>query len=293
MLDAQFRVQLLKVGQMPVAELITSGNGEVTFNNIPPGTYQIKVTGTQIQDTLSDVLELSGYEGHHMEFVHVTPTTEAEKHTPPGTSSAPVSAKALAVPKKALKELEKGNDEARHQNWETAETDYRKLTDEYPDFAPAYTNLGVVCMRRKDFACARDSWEKANQLDPGSPQGYFNLARIRILENSLDNAEKLLRRGLSLDPKSAAGMVMLAQVELTRGDYQQAVLYAQKAHTVPHEAYVVTHLIAGNALVALHKFAEAAAEYRTLLKESPQSAAAGPAQAALQRIEQATTARNR
>ena len=278
--DTQFRVQLLNAGQAPVREQFTATNGETTFLGLPPGMYRVRVTSPGIEETGSGDIEISGYESTHSEFIRVQPASHGSVRSPGGA----VSAKSLAVPEKAKKELQKGNNAVKKQDWNEAERQYRKTIDDFPQFALAYDNLGVVCMQRKDYACARSAWEKATSLDPGSAQGFLNLGRLHMAENSLPAAEQALQRGLSLEPLNVLGMALMADVEFLMGKYDQAVMYAHKVHTVPHQAYAVAHLIAGDSLAAQKKFTEAAAEYRTLLREAPEGPAANGARAGLRRL---------
>jgi hypothetical protein len=85
----------------------------------------------------------------------------------------------------------------------------------------------------------------------------------------------------------------LANAELMLGKFEQALLYARKVHTIPHQSYASTHLIAGKALEAEHKFDEAAEEYRLVLQESLHDPAADRARQCLERLHQPVVANQR
>jgi len=280
-LDSQVQVQLLSAGNTPLGEQFTSGMGEVKFPGLAPGRYLLRVSGTMIEDSVSE-FEVIG-EGFQTEYVYVKllaskPAAASRQGT--------VSAQTLNVTEKARKELEKGNEEVRRQQWAAAELHFRRAIEAYPDYAAAYNNLGVVCMQTKDYACARDGWEKAVQLDSGNAQAFFNLARLRTAEGNFESAEALLQKSLAIDPTNSEGLLLLGNTELMLGKFDLALLYARKVDTVSHQGAPVAHLIAGNALEGQKKFEEAAAEYRALLQEAPNDPAAARAQEALARLHQ-------
>jgi Flp pilus assembly protein TadD len=289
--NEQLRVQLMNPGGTPVGERFTTGMGEAQFSGVAAGNYEVRVSGIGIEDATAR-FELSSFEGNHIEYVHVTPRNPAQGHrmkSPEGT----ISAHALNVPEKARRELDKGNEDARHHNWKSAEEHYRKALVSFPDYSNAYNNLGVVCMQLKDYACARDSWQKATVLDPENAQAFVNLARLRTAENNYPDAEPLLQKALGIEPLNPEGLLLLANAELMLGKFDQALLYARKVHTIPHQSYASAHLIAGNALEAEHQFNEAADEYRMVLQESPHDPAADRARECLERLYQPVVAKQR
>jgi Tfp pilus assembly protein PilF len=201
-----------------------------------------------------------------------------------------ISAHALNVPGKARKEVDRGNEDMHKQDWAAAEKHFRKAIEIYPDFPVAYNNLGVACMRQKDYACARDSWKKASEMDAALVPAQVNLARSRIVDHDLTGAEALLQHALALEPLHPEALLMISNIDLALGKFDFAVTYARKVPTTYLSMYLMAHLIAGRALEAQKKFDEAAAEYKMVMAQtSSQDPAALRAQEALARLRQPAT----
>jgi tetratricopeptide (TPR) repeat protein len=198
-----------------------------------------------------------------------------------------ISAHALNVPGKARKEVDKGNEEMHKQDWAAAEKHFRKALEAYPDFPVAYNNLGVACMRLKDYGCAREAWEKATEMDASLVPAQVNLARVRIVDHDLAGAEALLQHALALEPLHPEALLMMSKINLALGKFDLAVTYARKVPQTLLPMFLLAHLIAGHALEAEKKFDEAAAEYKMVMAQtSSQDPAAMRAQEALARLHQ-------
>jgi tetratricopeptide (TPR) repeat protein len=300
--DLQLRVQLLGSAGIPVADQYTGNEGRTQFNSVAPGTYQVLVTGTGVEDTLSSLFEVE--QSMHTEYVRVKlqPSSSA-----PSSPQATVSAQALNVPSRVSKEFDKGNEEMERQQWRPAEEHFRKAIAAWPAYGAAYNNLGLACAHRHDYNCARDAWEKAARFDPGSARPLLNLARLCTTEHDFSRAAALFRKASSLEPLDPEALVLLANADLMLGDFDQALAHARQALSrsrsydrntppavssslvpIPNPVadVSVAHLIAANALEAEHRQEEAVAEYRAVLRENANGSAAKTAQKALTRLQQ-------
>ncbi len=284
--DMQERVQLLNSGGVPIGETFTDSSGQAHFGPLTGGSYTVRVTGLDIAESTSR-FDILPRESMHYESVFV-------RLKPPGVTptskQGTISAASLKVPEKAARELERGNQELRKHNPEAARKHYQKALEIYPQFSSALNNLGVLCMEEKDYACSRDSFEKAVAADPDNAHALINLARIRMLERAVPAAQALLEKALVIDPLDPQALTLMAENSLNAGHYDDAVAYAHKVHTVPHERFAVAHLIAGEALELQRKPQEAAVEYETFLKEAPQDPAAATARAGLERVQSTSAA---
>jgi tetratricopeptide (TPR) repeat protein len=261
-------VQLRANTGVTVGQSFTNSEGQVTFSNIPPGTYQVKVSGMDLEDTETESFVVERNDSMHMEWVHVKPKENAGG-TAVGSTQGVVSASDLQASGKAKKELNKGNEAFLANDMKKAIEHYQKATKEYPQYATAYNNLGAAYMRLEDRASAREAFAKAAEADPNMPSANANLARIYILDKQSDQAIPLLNRALSGAPKDPEFLMLMARAQLETRNFEEAVTYAHKAHEQPHPKYPFIHLIAGQALQAQNKPDEARLEYQIFIKEAP------------------------
>lgn len=265
---AHVMVQLLATTGGSVGQTFTDGEGQVTFSNIPPGTYSVKVSGMDLEETTTENFVVERIEGMHMEWVHVKPK-EGAGGTAVGSTQGTVSASDLKASGKARKELNKGNEAFLSGDMKKAIEHYLKATKEYPEFATAYNNLGAAYMKLDDRASARDAFVKAAEADPNMPSANANLARIYILDKQAGQAIPLLTRAIAGAPHDAEYLMLMARAQLEARNFDEAVTYARKAHEQPHPKYPFVHLIAGEALQAQNKPDEARTEYEIFIKEAP------------------------
>lgn len=259
-------VQLMSNAGVTVGQNFTNSEGQVTFSNIPPGTYRVKVSGMDLEETTTEGFVVDRNDPMHMEWVHVQPKQNASNT---GSTQGMVSAVDLKVPEKARKEMNKGNDAFLAGDMKKAIEHYRKATELYPQFATAFNNLGAAYMRLQDRASARDAFAKAAEADPAMPSANANLARIYILDKQPGQAIPLLTRALSGAPNDAEFLMLMARAQLETEHYDEAISYARKAHSQPHPKFAFVHLIAGQALQAENKPEEARIEYEIFIKEAP------------------------
>jgi tetratricopeptide (TPR) repeat protein len=86
-------------------------------------------------------------------------------------------------------------------------------------------------MSRGDFVNARVLLLRAQKLEPNNASVYKNLARtssnnIERLSDGFVEAERFLKKSISLNPKDAHTYSQLAELNVTKGDFQEALKYA-------------------------------------------------------------------
>jgi tetratricopeptide (TPR) repeat protein len=280
---AQFyRVQLFTGGRMPMGEQFTNDRGQVIFHGLGAGSYMVSVRGTDIE-TAETTFAVNARESMHWEYIRV----RRKPSDGNGTSSTQgsISAAALNVPPKALKEFDKGLAAFNKQDFPEARERFTKATEIYPQYAMAYLNLGVIATKENNMEEGQRCFQRAIQADPQNPSGYTYLARIDIMNSKYLEAESLLAKAVSITPLDPEVLTILATSQLRSGNLDEAVINAKKVHTVPHQQYAIAHLVAAEALMKQHLPDMAADEFRLFLKESPDGPNAVSARAALQSIE--------
>jgi tetratricopeptide (TPR) repeat protein len=277
------RVELLTSNELSVSQGFTDDTGQTSFSRVRPGYYRLKVSGVGIEDITTNNFQISRGEGTHFEFVRVQAKDSAEMVTL--GSGPPVSASELNVPEGARKEHDAGMAALNLKNWPEAKARFEKALAIYPQYARAFTGLGVVFMNTGEPARGRQAFEAALRFDDHLAAAALNLGLIAYKEKRYADAESLLNKSLSSDPMNPDALLYLANTELVLNQLEAAANTARRLHNLEHGQYTLVHLIAARALEALKRPAEAAAEYQLYLQESPTGPAAASARAGLQALQ--------
>lgn len=278
----RYQVHLLSSRSVPIANQATDDRGEAIFYSIGEGTYHVNVTGANI-DAVEIQFNIFRGENSHMEFVHIRLKGGAIQQT--GSTQGSVSSAALNIPDSARKEFDKGMTELEKQNFSAAQQRLSHATEIYPQYSLAFVNLGIIAMKQNHQDEGRHYFERAIAADPQEPAAYVHLAKLDIMKKKYSDAEPLLTKAISITPLNPEALMMLAASELYQGKLDEAIENAKRVHGVPHQQYAVAHLLAAQAYTQKDQMDRAADEYRLFLQESPNSASAAQARAALQSIE--------
>ncbi len=264
----QIRVELLTGYGTPVEDRFTDSTGQVQFLQVRPGTYKLRLSANNIEDTTSDQFYLDGWEKDHHETVHVTPkpAADAQQSTPGGP---PISAAELNIPDNAKKEFEQGKDELSKQNFPEARKHFEKATQLYPQYAWAFNNLGIIALKEGNPVEAHNFFQRSIDADRSYAKGYFNLGKLLAMEKKYADADGLLSKAQSLDPMNPEVLFWLANIELVEGKFDMAAQACRKVHSMPHDTMPAVHIIAARAFAAQHDLTNAATEYSSYLKEAP------------------------
>jgi tetratricopeptide (TPR) repeat protein len=265
------------------AELKTDGNGTAQCHTLT-GTHRIRIFGPEIQDFQGNFdIELT--EVRHIENIVVRSRPGAAAiSASPGSGSGMISATRLKVPEKAQEEFKKGSKALEEKNWAEAKKRFDAAIGFYPDYDVAYNGLGSALAAGGNLSDARRAFEKAIGLNANFAEAQRNLARISFAEHKYGEALLLLDRSLSTDPLNAWALTSAANAALLTKHYEQAVTYARKAHTLPHQSLAGVHIVAALALEASGQPFDAIKEYQLYLDEDPKGRDAERAQKAIQRL---------
>jgi tetratricopeptide (TPR) repeat protein len=184
-----------------------------------------------------------------------------------------VAAADLAIPVRAQKEFDKANELVAKQDLTQAIQKLDKAIADYPAYAGAYNNLGVIYARMGDRDREREALQKAISINDHFAPAYVNLGRMDISTGDFPGAESLLNKASSLDPTDAMTLVLLTYSEFMDRHIDQAIATSVKAHTLtgPH---AFAHQLAASAYEQKRDAADAIAELEQFLKEEPQGARA-------------------
>jgi tetratricopeptide (TPR) repeat protein len=111
-----------------------------------------------------------------------------------------VSLTSLKATKEARKSYDRGLAAANRQKYEEAAKAFEAAVAAYPQYAQAWSDLGLVQVALKRPVDARASWERAVKCDAQYLKPYVQLARLAVGEGRNEDAIDITSRGLEFSP---------------------------------------------------------------------------------------------
>jgi tetratricopeptide (TPR) repeat protein len=251
-----------------VSQTMTNDHGQANFEGVMIGNYHVVVSGADIQTTESEEFEVDARKGAQSIFVKVRPNAQnGEIHG--GAGGPTVSAGDFKIPKKAAQEFDKAGELIANQQWQKALDHLNKALAIYPNYAQAYTNLGVVYARLGQPDKEREALLKATAANDHFAPAFVNLARLEMRLHNFAAAEGDLQKAISAGAADAASMVLLAQAQLLNLHYEDAIVSARKVHAMFPGSHAVVHYVAARACERLQRFSDAVSELKFFLAEEP------------------------
>jgi tetratricopeptide (TPR) repeat protein len=262
--SSDIRVQVSEQLGGVVAENAPTAEGKVVVNLCKNNRYTLRVTGSTIQEVTIDSIQPNRGDRLITIVLHPKLTKEQQK-----AREAAVSAKRLGVPRKAVKELEKGNRAWKDGKVEKARAHFEKAIAIYPQFDEAQNALGLLLIRENQREAARAAFSHAIEANPKYAPALINLAKLEFDAKQYANAARLAQQALATEPLSPPGLFVAAEATFFAKRYAETVSYAKTLHTLPHSQYALAHYLAAKALESQGQIADAALEYQTFVDEDP------------------------
>jgi Flp pilus assembly protein TadD len=257
---------------------MTSSEGRVMFR-VTPGTYIISVKGNDIEDAKAD-FRVERYDGDRFEQITVSRKTLSGATAPSGVITAAMA----AVPDKARSEFAKGEAKLQQKDFAAAKQYFEKATKIYPHYAVAFNGIGIAELRTKNIDAAAAAFQNAITADDQHPTAYLNLGKLYILQRDAVKALPFLQRAVALNPRDPEAQAQLSFAQFATGDCPSALATAARVHTAPHKQGELVHLVAGTCYEAAGVSNKARTEYELYLAEAPEGPQAAQAKAALDRL---------
>ena len=263
-------------------ELQTDKQGKFVFEGLSPTRYTVRV-------------EMPGYIGNTQSFdmsvMSSAYATLTLRPVPAAGASVPASGVVSVLPSD-MPESAKNEFHAGYtiitsgKDYGKAVPHFKKVTEAYPKYAPAYMLLGTAYAQSGKDNDAIAPLQKAIELDPKLGDSYTVLGRIYNQEKKYPEAEQNLTKAVELLPTSYD-----AQYELGR-----ALFFQQKAvEAQPHaEAALKTnpnsapaHVLMGNILLRERNAEGALKEYQEAVRLDPKGPMAEPTKQMIDKIQTA------
>jgi len=117
-----------------------------------------------------------------------------------------VSMTALKAPEQAQKAYGKGVAAMTDQKWASAQKNFERAVEIYPEYAAAWSDLGEVLRAQANPEKAREAWERAIQVDPKYVKPYLQLTRLNLEEKRTEDAASVAERAMAMNPVEFPGL---------------------------------------------------------------------------------------
>jgi tetratricopeptide (TPR) repeat protein len=245
------RAELTPLTSQNYQTAFADAGGRFAFYELAEGRYRVTVTAPGHASVTHTVELLAGPETLRV----MLPGGVAAVAPPP-----PAGQKSWEA---GLKDLDRGRIEQAIQRFE-------QVIREAPDYAPAYTNLGVAYLQLRSRDRARRAFDKALERDAESAGAHLGLGLILNDEKRYSEAETLLTKSRALNPED-----WHVHYELGRALYglerlgEAETSLQQAAREKP--GYGNLYLLLANVLVLQEKNAEGLQAMEQFLEVAPES----------------------
>jgi Tfp pilus assembly protein PilF len=253
-------------------EQTPSSDGQLRLTVCRKSIYRLRVIGSEIEEAIVDSVQPGSGDSLVTVVLHRKLSKEERK-----AQEATISAHNLKIPRKAQRQLEKGDDALKEGELAKAEKYYRRAIDIDPDFDQAQNRLGVVFMQQGQKSEGKAAFERAVAINHDYAPAEINLAKIAFDEKRYENSYALASQALRSEPLNPDGLFVAAEASFFKGAYPETVSYTRTLHSLPHKKYALAHFLAAKSLEAQNQPLAALAEYQTFIDEDPADPNAGRA----------------
>jgi tetratricopeptide (TPR) repeat protein len=206
----------------------TTSDGRFSFTSLKAGLYKIAVTAKGYDQSEQDVTMLSA----SRENLRIALYKSAGLKTD-SASDGTISARELSLPPKAQEAMASGRNLLYDKHNATGSVPYfQQVTTIAPDFYEAYYEEGVAFTLQGQAADAETAFQKSVEISKDHyADPCFALASLLTGEKKYADAEKFARRGLEIAPDDWRGYYQLARVLVLESRLTEAQKNALEART--------------------------------------------------------------
>ena len=250
-----------------IASAYTSSGGTFQFDSVPDGSYEVvAVSGTNETSERINV-------GSFSSSVSLRLPVNGVPHDVAGNT---VSVSQYKVPAKAREEFLKSQEASRRSKPEEAARHLARALEIDPDFSDALTMRAIGSLNGNLLAAIADL-EHAVKIDGNNSLALTVLGAAMNAQGKFDQALLYLQRSETLAPDRWQTFFELAKTNIGKNEYAASLRYLDKTVSMLAQDYSPIHLLRGQALFSMRRYAEAAGELDAYLQREPNSPGAGAA----------------
>ena len=209
-------------------------------------------------------------------------TPLGSKKTPP---PPPESTTDLAAPKKARKEYDQGHEALQAKDYAGARQHFEKAIAIDPCYARALTEMGVAQTLQNDLASAETSFQNSIHCDGGFLEGYLQMGILLDMEKKYSEGESVLKQALRIAPSDWQPYYRLGAVYHHAGNYKEAQDAYLKAQSLSAAVPAEIHLRLADIYLKQEQYDQAYAEMQNYLRIAPDGPLAAQTRSLLQQVD--------
>jgi tetratricopeptide (TPR) repeat protein len=251
-----------------VAEQPVSTAGEFYFSFIPKRQYILVVTADGFEPYREPIdLGEGANEVTKNVVLSALGTTARPQTRPPALSD-------IQAPKEARREYEKAEKALQSRKLGEARKHLQAAVGEYPCYARAQTDLGLVFGQQKDYKDSEEAFRTSVRCDPGYLDAYSSLGALLNAERRYDEAVAVLEQGIRQAPGSWQFYFQMGVAEYGLKHYDRAEQQYRKALSLTSAPPPELDAKLADVYLRKNDFPKAYAEMQDYLKADPHGALA-------------------
>jgi len=262
-----------------VAEETVSANGQFSFSGLPEVQYTLTATA-EGHETYVQRIDLSATGDMLALNIILRPLKNEET----STISAAARTDATA-PKKARKELERGDRASGERKVGEARAHFEKAVQIYPCYARAREHLALTLMREGASPQAEAPLKKAIECDPDFVEPYLHLGRLFNAQHRYLEAREVLAEGVRRAPSSWQLYYHLGEADEDLKNYPLAEQELLRALSFGARVSASVHEKLAEVYLRENTYDKAYSEMRAYLQADPNGPYAARIRVVMQQLE--------
>lgn len=235
-------VQLRDASGELLASGLTDAQGRFNLDVGSQGPFRIDVSDGGAMESAN--IDSTSFDN----FVMRLPTVNAARVSP---VSDTVSLNDLEAPKDAKSKLAGAQKAIDRGQLDKAWTLANAAIVSAPHWGKAYLIRGVLNLEQQNYSAARADLIQSVQENPRNPAALTELGKLYSTTGAYRLSEMYLRQALNYPPVLWPTYMEMANLDVERGHFQEAVTMAEDAEYSTPPPPVSVHLVAGEAELAL------------------------------------------
>ncbi|MGD0359053.1 MAG: tetratricopeptide repeat protein [Terracidiphilus sp.] len=132
-----------------------------------------------------------------------------------------------------------------------------------------WNDYGIGLLLQGDLKAAEEAFVHVTEADPGNPDGWVNIGRVRLQEGNLAGAAQVLEKALQMSPHLARAHYFYSRVLRQQGKYPESIAHLQLVTAqYPYDRVVRNDL--GRVLFLERQYAQARDEFLKAIAVDPE-----------------------